>query len=288
MGKIEGHSPTALVAADGIPGSLIDACVAHHAAMGFRQMILISGEDHPESTSGKPEATLNLVRIHDPALGRDKTREGYLASINTIASRWLTTAWCLVIHGNEFLIYPKWPKQSIYDLIDFMTNERRRNLYCLIVDCYRRPGPRAETGFAQQPLFGLHDLCFDQQGYVQSVSDDKHVIVRGGPYLRSKYSARPEALPVINRNCMFKWRRRLSLERIRIRGQEGWIESTVPFTSMSRVHSPHHLSVTACLLRIGGAVGDPLPDDLFNDNSRAFIGSDQLEREGFMTRGQWL
>lgn len=112
--------------------------------------------------------------------------------IDALDGRWLLWHW-----NAEFFVFPYGETRSIADLAAFLTDERRRALYCYALDLYSRDLPRAD----QAPE--LAELNFDRLGYYAFPKENQQLRVFGGLGWRFQEFLPPRARQ-IGRTSVFR------------------------------------------------------------------------------------
>lgn len=110
----------------------------------------------PVHTVSQPVSDVDAHRVLNPL-------------IDALAGQWLLWHW-----NAEFFVFPYGETRILADLTAFLTDERRRSLYCYALDLYSQDLPRAD----QAPE--LAELKFDRIGYHAFPKENQQLRVFGG------------------------------------------------------------------------------------------------------------
>jgi hypothetical protein len=167
-----------------------------------------------------------------------------LGAVNAAARRWGVGRWVLFLLPHEFLVYPFMETRSLADVVQHLSDDRRRVAHAVTVDMY---GRRAAGDLATRRVVERH---FDAAGYVQFAGLEGGVEIRGGPLLRAHHADRPERAPVLQRIVLVAWRPHFRFTRFRRLGRPRLI---------NRAHRAGEVSLSAALLRYGALARDGSP-----------------------------
>ena len=197
----------------------------------------------------------------------------------TTLIRRLPGHWVIWLWNGEFFVFPFGENREIGDLTDFLTDERRRGLYCYNLDLYAHdlPGPQ------QAPE--LSDLNIDRIGYHAFPRDNQQLRVYGGLGWRFQ-ELLPDHLRQIGRTSLF-----LSQPELRM-GGEFFIEDN----EIASVSCPWHRNPTGAIMSLRRARRimahpefPPLRERLFWQGTTRFEWtSAQLLDLGLIEPGQWF
>jgi Glycosyl transferase family 2 len=139
------------------------------------------------------------------------TKESYRASnfgmewCNYLLRKYGCGRLCVTVDPDEFLVYPNMETRDLRDLGEFMKNEKRDALHCVMLDAYGA-GPLSQAGYAtgDDPF----KVCpyFDRDGYVQEARIDTDTYTRGGPRMRVYNRNSPQNSPALNKVPVVWWR----------------------------------------------------------------------------------
>jgi hypothetical protein len=213
----------------------------------------------------------------------------------------------LTCDPDEFLIFPYCEHRNLHELVEFLGNENRGHLFCLMLDMYSQgPVREAQCQAGQNPLEVAP--YYDSTGYVQTPSNYYgDVFVQGGVRRRVFFRHSPATAPALNKTPLVKWRRHYAYV------------SSMHVLNLKRLNRPHkinHMSPTGCVLHFkllssilekaaeemqrkehydGSAeyrsynqAFEQGTENLFCEISTPYKGTEVLIRQGLMNRGQWF
>lgn len=212
--------------------------------------------------------------------------------------------WVICVDPDEFLVYPHVETRRLKALTDFLAEEKRDCMHTLTIDAYGR-GKVGVThlGPADNPF----DICpyFDKDGYTQQEGWGGGCYVQGGARMRELFSKNPQQSPALNKIPLVLWRRSYYY-RSSMHDMYPW--------KLNRAHNLGDVSVTGALFHFKFVSSfeakvqeeaqrgqhynagfeykmyDKSSEINFYRNglSERFMGSDQLERLGLISAGNWF
>lgn len=227
--------------------------------------------------------------------------------MNALLGKYGANHWCLTCDPDEYLVYPHIEERNLHELTEFLANENRGHLFCLMLDMYGRvPVREAHCAAGQNPL--EITPYFDSTGYVQNINTFHHdVYVQGGVRRRVFFRDNPRKAPALNKTPLVYWKRHYA-----------YVSSThvLSLLKLNRPHKKDHLCTTGCLLHfkflsaIVGKASEELQrkqhyansaeyrtyhqvfgsgdDSLFCEISTPYKNSAALIDQGLMNLGQWF
>jgi len=226
--------------------------------------------------------------------------------LNALLRKYGTGHWCVTCDPDEFLIFPYCEDRNLHELVEFLGNENRSHLFCLMLDMYSRGAVRdAHCGRGQDPLEVAP--YFDSTGYVQNPATFYgDVFVQGGVRRRVFFRHSPARAPALNKTPLILWKRHYAYV------------SSMHVVNLKRLNRPHkinHLCPTGCILhfkflsaiiekaseemqrkqhydnsveyRSYNSVFAEGKDGFYCEISAPYAGSQSLIRHGLMNVGQW-
>ena len=230
-------------------------------------LIVVVGDAGPLETGDCP-----LVRIAEVPGPRAHRTLGTI--LQALAGRWVAWLW-----AGEYLFYPFAETRTLPELAAFLTDERRRALFCYALDLYGIDMPAP----GQSP----HDctLHFDRLGYQPFHGPDQQLTLRGGLGWRFEELTPPDMLD-IGRSSLVRAERGLSLDR-------HWRFGDAEYDSVA---CPWHNSPTGAVMTLRRAhriLSDPAfakvqGDLIWQGSTRFDWTSRQLLEMGMIEPGQWF
>jgi hypothetical protein len=227
--------------------------------------------------------------------------------LNALLRKYGAGHWCVTCDPDEFLVFPHCEERNLNELVEFLTNENRDHLFCLLLDMYGKGAVRdASCARGQSPLEVAP--FFDSMGYVQNPQTyHGDVYVQGGVRRRVFFSDSPQRAPALNKTPLIFWKRHYAYV------------SSMHVTNIVRLNRPHkfnHMSPTGCILHFKflAAIVEKASEemqrkqhydnsieyrsyhDIFSagqdsfycEVSAPYAGSKDLIERGLMNRGQWF
>ncbi len=240
--------------------------ISHLIAQGAAAVVTI-GDCGPIDTDGRPH--VRIAQNPEP-----RAHKALTEVLKALTGRWVTWLW-----AGEFLFYPFAESRNLAELTGFLTDERRKMLYCYALDLYAAQMPRGD----QDPKdCGLH---FDRIGYQPFPIADKGLNLHGGLGWRFEELS-PAEMHQIGRSTLIKVEEGMTLDRF-------WRFGHPDFDSVS---CPWHNSPTGAVMslrrsyRITAHPGfADVASDLMWQGSVPFDWSSrQLLELGMIEPGQWF
>jgi len=159
--------------------------------------------------------------------------------LNALLRRHGTGHWCLTCDPDEFLVFPYCEERNLHELVEFLGNENRDHLFCMMLDMY---GEGAVRNTHCQPGQNPVEVApyFDSTGYVQNVETFYgDVFVQGGVRRRVFFRNSPSRAPALNKTPLILWKKHYAYV------------SSMHVANLKRLNRPHkqtHMSPTGCLL----------------------------------------
>ena len=257
----------------GLAGVLLCDSAWHAMASARRlvrqgvDLLVVVGAELPDDP-GCP-----VVTIDQPVT--DATAPDILSALMPVlAGRWVIWLW-----NGEFFVFPFGENREIGDLTDFLTDERRKSLYCYNFDLYAQDLP------AQDQAPELSELSIDRTGYHAFPRDNQQLRVYGGLGWRFQ-ELLPDRLRQIGRTSLF-----LAQPDLRM-GEEFFINND----EYASVSCPWHRNPTGAVMSLRRAKRimahpefPPLRKRLVWDGTERFNWSSaQLLDLGLIEPGQWF
>lgn len=241
-----------------------------HMRLGFPNVLVLGGSEH-----GLGDDVLQV-----------RTREGETlqSAVNALTDD-LAGRWIFAAHNAEYLVFPFHDDRSVWDLVQFVQEERRDSVSCCTIDLY----PSSFVRGAEQ--FPADDAWFDTAGYYSADRYDgperleRQIDIFGG--LKWRYAEHiPWERQKINRTALFRAANGLRLE-------DNGLFNEPEYNTLS---CPWHHSLTAgvasfrvakSLIQNPGSTFDI--ETLVWDQSEKFDwSSQQVMSHGLMEPGQWF
>ena len=208
----------------------------HYRSLGVRHFIFVdNGSEDEFQKIVKNDADVS-VWYTDASYKKSNFGMHWL---NHLLRNYGSKHWCVVCDPDEFLVFPYSDQRNLYELTGFLDGERRRSLFCLLLDMYSDM-PVEETHYAADKL--PVEVCpyFDSRGYVQTVNlRVLNIWVRGGVRRRVIFKDSPSKAPALNKTPLVKWKWNYSYISS--------MHALVP-RYLNVPHKPDYLSPTGCLL----------------------------------------
>jgi hypothetical protein len=244
--------------------------LAHHAALGFENIILL----------GEKPASLKTPVIH-----LEGAPQGGLDEIVNPLLGQLQNRWVLPVYNAEYFYFPFCEQRAISDAIQFVDEENRSAVYCTVLDLYAADCTTAPNAV------DATNAHFDSQGYYahdrfdgpQRLERQKQVF--GG--LKWRYAQHiPWARQSIDRIALFR-----ALPDVRLTA-----EFQLSDAEMNTVSCPWHHSLTGAVasfrvaksLRHNPGSQFEVESFMWSGSTRFEWTSTQLMDHGFIEPGQWF
>ena len=277
----------------------MEAFAEHYRRLGVRRFLLVdnaSDDGFMEWAAAQPDVSVwqTTGSYRDSNFG--------MRWCNDLLRRHGIGRWCVCVDPDEFLVYPHSETRDLRALADFLDEEKRASLHCLMLDAYAdRPLADAVLAPGADPFA----VCpfFDRDGYVQSGGWGSGTTIQGGPRMRTHFRDAPEQAPALNKIPFVKWRWHY---HYRSSMHDGW-----PWR-MNRVPGPQAITGALFHFKFVSTLRDKAAEEMkrgqhyagsreyaryHEDASGAFFvegisvryeGTDQLARLGLINPGRWF
>ncbi|PVA07714.1 glycosyltransferase family 2 protein [Thalassorhabdomicrobium marinisediminis] len=277
--------------------------LAHYRTLGVAHFLIVDNGSDDGSTGYLAE---------QPDVSLWTTGASYKAArfgvdwLTCLQFRYGVGRWCLTVDADELLVYPGSDERPLSALTAHLDRTGRASFGALMLDLYPR-GPVNAVDFAsgQDPLEVLH--WFDGDNYRAK----RHPVfgnlwIQGGVRDRMFFGSQPERSPTLNKTPLVKWRRRYAyvtsthqilppnLNEVFDTGEGDRVSGVLLHTKFlpniteksaeELVRKQHFENSDLYQPYYQALIEGP---DLWAPTSIRYAGSEQLERLGLMTRGDW-
>ncbi len=281
----------------------IDWFLAHYRKLGVQHFIFVDND----STDGTRARLLSA-----PDCTVYATQKSYKASrfgmdwINWLMLRHAHGHWCVVADADELLIYPHWETRALPALTRWLEREGRMVLPAMMLELYPKgPLDHAPCHPGMDPLEALR--WFDAGNYTithRPLLDC--LLIQGGPRARHFFRDAPNRAPTLTKLPLIKWSfhntwvnsthailpRRLN----RFFAEDGgeaisglilhtkFLATVVEKAAIEKARGQHFGNAPVFDSYYDQLARAP---DLWSPQSTEFLGWEQLEELGLMSRGGW-
>lgn len=246
------------------------ATVSHHRNLGFSAIIQVGASDNGRSLA-------DMVLDARPGIDLWEAVNGLMPAL---AGRWVYAG-----YNAEFLYFPFCETRTISDATQFVSEERRRSVFCTTVDIYLDDRDLPETGASDR------DVYFDRSGYYAldrysgAERLERQLDVYGG--LKWRFSEHiPWERQRIDRMCLFRAEDGLKMDA-------GYLLNDA---EMNTINCEWHRNLTCSVvslrvaksLRRNPGSAFAVGDFIWGQSERFDGTSTQLMHHGLMEPGQWF
>jgi len=281
----------------------IEFWLKHYRALGVAHFLVVDNA----SDDGTAE-----ILAAQPDVSLWTTAESYKAS--RFGVDWLTCLqfkyghgrWCLTVDADELLVYPESASRPLPDLVDHLDATGCDAFGAIMLDMYPK-GPVNQARYAA----GTDPTCvlkwFDADNYRAK----RHAVygnlwIQGGVRDRMFFGSLPERAPTLNKTPLVKWYRGYAyvtsthqilprrLNNVFETGQGDRVSGVLLHTkflpnigeksSEELTRAQHFENSDLYGPYYSALIEGP---DLWTETSTEYVGPDQLEALGLMTRGNW-
>ncbi len=249
----------------------------YHRSLGIDHSFLIfNSESCAELPEFVAEASVSVFSINT----------GNLTTVNLLKTyllrKYAKGRWILNCETNEFLVFPKMEIRPLKELLRFMEDANRTNIFTPVIDLYaEHPPSPGET--RKHLLDSSRALMFDASGYYSSYGSDSEFEIKGGPTLRISHAGDYSEAPYLNRTGLFRQQpgTRLASHKSGVLKPDG----------LNHVHHWKFPCPTGALLRLYPDPRDGNPTDLrsklVGPISKPYLGPESLVESRLMESGIW-
>jgi hypothetical protein len=253
-----------------------NSTIRHHMQAGFASVLVMG----PASLQLSPELTERITWIGWGPVEGEPVHRAVTRLCETLAGRWIYWG-----YNAEYLFFPFCETRSVGEFTDFMAEERRASVHCMVVDLYA-PDLRA-----QPDGVSLKEAHFDGAGYyaVARWRDgerlERQVDLFGG--LRWRFEEHvPFERRRIDRTALFRAESGLALLPDHLLNEAEFNTYACPWH--------HNATATICSFRAAKSLkSNPGSSRVIHDfvwprSERFAWHSRQLLEHGMMEPGQWF
>lgn len=275
----------------------------HHRKLGVEHFLVVDNASSDGSTDyllAQPD--VSLWQTHH---SYKRSRFG-LDWLGYVMARHAHGHWCLTLDADELFIYPHWQSRTLSALTGWLDQRGQRSFGTVMLDMYPK-GPLGTQSYqaGQDPTEVLQ--WFDAGNYrVQIQPKMRNLWVQGGVRERCFFQAEPQRAPTLNKTPLVKWNRRyayvnsthalLPRELNRVYDEQGktrpsgvllhtkFLPSIVKKAVEEKTRQQHFANSSLYDGYYDGIIAGP---DLWYQGSQKYVGWEELETLGLMSRGDW-
>ncbi len=271
------RGPVALVFVE--DGVEIASTVAHHAKIGFREIVVL----HPAEIAPPPEVAAAAHWVAHDTLAPGAVP----AAVNAVAAASRAGTWFYYCYNAEYLFFPFCETRTVGEMLAFHAEERRDAMLAHVVDLYA-------SDLGRHPdAVSLEDAMLDRSGYYALARPDpetghpreRQLDFFGG--LRWRFEEHvPPARRRIDRIALFRAAKGLALKD----------DHTFSVEEYNTYACPWHHNLTAAIasfrtakaLKANPGSTFAIPSFAWHNSLRFDWTSQQLMDLGLMEPGQWF
>ncbi|WP_226779872.1 glycosyltransferase family 2 protein [Oceaniglobus trochenteri] len=275
----------------------------HHRALGVDHFLFVDND----STDG----TADLL-VGQPDVSLWHSGDSYKASrfgmdwLGWLQLRHGHGHWCLTMDADEILVYPFHDSTGLRGLTAWLDSRGWRGFRTLMIDLYPR-GPLRDAAYRPGqdptetiPWFDADNFTFHPRPELQTL------LARGGVRARYFFSSAPERAPTMNKTPLVKWDRRFSYldsthsllppRMNRTYPEPGiarptgallhtkFLNTIVAKSAEEKQRKEHFANSALYDDYYDGLIANP---DLWVPTAQRYVGWQQLETLGLLSRGDW-